>query len=44
MLHYPQDFQKKLLTRAASVTPETLQAVARKYLEPANAYEVKLLP
>lgn len=44
VLHYPQDFQKKLLDKAAAVTPEALQAVARKYLEPANAYEVKLLP
>ena len=44
VLHYPQDFQKQLLDKAATLAPADLQAVARKYLEPANAYEVILLP
>ncbi len=44
VLHYPQDFQKQLLDKAAALTPADVQAVARKYLEPANAYEVTLLP
>ena len=44
VLHYPQDFQKQLLDKAATLAPADLQAVARKYLEPANAYEVTLLP
>lgn len=44
VLRYPQDFQKHLLDKAAALTPADVQAVARKYLEPANAYEVTLLP
>lgn len=44
VLRYPQDFQKQLLDKAAALTPADVQAVARKYLEPANAYEVTLLP
>lgn len=44
VLRYPQDFQKQLLDKAAALTPADVRAVARKYLEPANAYEVTLLP
>ncbi|WP_297849637.1 pitrilysin family protein, partial [uncultured Desulfovibrio sp.] len=44
VLGYPQDFQKHLLDRAAALTPAEVQAAARKYLDPASAYEVTLLP
>lgn len=33
VLHYPQDFQKQLLDKAATLAPADLQAVARKYLD-----------
>ena len=44
LLHYPQDFQKILLDKAATLSPEEVQAVARKYLVPGDAYDVTLLP
>ncbi|MDE7241259.1 pitrilysin family protein [Desulfovibrio sp.] len=44
LLHYPQDFQKTLLDKAATLTPADVQAVARKYLVPGDAYDVTLLP
>lgn len=44
VLHRPQDFQKKLLDRAAALTPEDVQAAARKYLVEGRAYELELLP
>ncbi|MDE5879336.1 MAG: insulinase family protein, partial [Desulfovibrio sp.] len=44
LLHYPQDFQKTLLDKAAQLTPEAVQAVARKYLVAPDAYDVTLLP
>ncbi|MBD5557031.1 MAG: insulinase family protein [Desulfovibrio sp.] len=44
LLHYPQDFQKTLLDKAATLSPADVQAVARKYLVPADAYDVTLLP
>lgn len=39
-----QDFQKRLLEKAAKVTPEQLREVARKYLLVDKMYEVTLLP
>lgn len=44
LLGQPQDFQKRLLEKAAKVTPEQLRGVARKYLLVDNMYEVTLLP
>lgn len=42
ILDYPQDFQKDLIDKAAMVTPEELQGLAKKYL---NApYNVVLMP
>lgn len=43
LLGQPQDFQKRLLEKAAKVTPEQLREVARKYLLVDNMYEVTLL-
>ncbi|WP_337375717.1 pitrilysin family protein [Desulfovibrio piger] len=44
LLGQPQDFQKRLLEKAAKVTPEQLREVARKFLLVDNMYEVTLLP
>lgn len=44
LLGQPQDFQKRLLEKAAKVTPEQLREVARKFLLGDNMYEVTLLP
>lgn len=44
VLGHPQDFRAQLLEKAARITPEQLRETARKYLEPAGAYEVTLLP
>ncbi|WP_418730943.1 M16 family metallopeptidase [Desulfovibrio sp.] len=44
LLGQPQDFQKRLLEKAAKVTPEQLREVARKYLLVDKVYEVTLLP
>lgn len=44
LLGQPQDFQKRLLEKAAKVTPEQLREVARKYLLVDNMCEVTLLP
>ena len=44
LLGQPQDFHKRLLEKAAKVTPEQLREVARKYLLVDNMYEVTLLP
>lgn len=44
ILHYPHNFQKKLIDAAASLTPADLQAVAKKYLTPDNMREATLLP
>ena len=44
LLGQPQNFQKRLLEKAAKVTPEQLREVARKYLLVDNMYEVTLLP
>lgn len=44
LLGQPQDFQKRLLEKAAKVTPEQLREVARKYLLVDKMYEVTLLP
>lgn len=44
LLGQPQDFQKRLLEKAAKVTPEQLREVARKYLLVGKMYEVTLLP
>lgn len=44
VLGRPQDFSRQLLDKAAALTPADVQAVARKYLEPAGAYDVTLLP
>ena len=42
LLGQPQDFQKRLLEKAAKVTPEQLREVARKYLLVDKMYEVNL--
>lgn len=42
ILGYPQDFEKILIEKAAALTPDDVQAIARKYLN--NPYEVTLLP
>lgn len=44
LLHYPEDFQKTLLDKAAALSPGDVQAVARKYLVTQDAYDVTLLP
>ena len=44
LLGQPQDFQKRLLEKAAKVTPEQLREVARQYLLVDKMYEVTLLP
>ena len=44
LLGQPQDFQKRLLEKAAKVTPEQLREVACKYLLVDKMYEVTLLP
>lgn len=44
LLGQPQDFQKRLLEKAAKVTPEQLREVARKYLLVDKMYELTLLP
>lgn len=44
LLGQPQDFQKRLLEKAAKVTPEQLREVARKYFLVDKMYEVTLLP
>lgn len=44
LLHYPPDFQKSLLNKAAALSPAEVQAVASKYLIPRDAYDVTLLP
>ena len=44
LLGQPQDFQKRLLEKAAKVTPGQLREVARKYLLVDKMYEVTLLP
>lgn len=44
LLGQPQDFQKRLLEKAAKVTPEQLREVARKYLLVDKMYEMTLLP
>ena len=44
LLHYPPDFQKALLDKAAALTPEEVQKVAQKYLLAKDAYDVSLLP
>ena len=44
LLHYPQDFQKTLLDKAAALSPEAVQQAARKYLVTRDAYDVTLLP
>ena len=38
------DFDRQLIEKAATLTPAQVQAVARKYLEQENAYELVLLP
>lgn len=42
VLGWPRDFQKKLIDRAAKLTPDDLRRVAQKYLD--NPYEIVLLP
>lgn len=42
ILNYPQDFEKILIEKAATLTPENVLEIARKYLN--NPYEVTLLP
>lgn len=44
LLHYPPDFTKTLLDKAAALSPEEVQAVARKYLIAKDAYDVTLMP
>ena len=44
VLGYPQDFEKKILERVATVTPEEIRNVANKYLDDANVRTVILQP
>ena len=44
LLRRPYDFDRQLIEKAATLTPAQVQAVARKYLEQENAYELVLLP
>lgn len=44
VLGYPQDFEKAVLDRVATVTPEQIRDVANKYLNDANARTVILQP
>ena len=44
VLNQPLDYDRKLVEKAQSVTPETLQSLARKYLQRDKAYIVKVLP
>ena len=40
----PLDFAKQRLEELKKLTPEDLQAVARKYLEPDRAYIIQVTP
>lgn len=42
ILKYPPEFEKTLIEKAATLTPEDVRAIANKYLN--NPYEVTLLP
>ncbi len=44
LLGRPYDFERQLIEKAAKLTPAQVQAVAKKYLDEANAYKLVLLP
>jgi len=44
VLGLPNDFSKSLIDKAATLTPEEVQAVAKKYLDEKNMYNMTLLP
>ena len=44
VLGQPLDFDKTLIDRAAKLSPEDVQAVAKKYLDEKNLYNLTLLP
>ena len=44
LLGRPYDFERQLIEKAAKLTPAQVQAVAKKYLDEANAYNLVLLP
>ena len=44
VLGLPRDFSKSLIDKAAKLTPADIQAVAQKYLDEKNLYNMTLLP
>ena len=44
VLGLPRDFSKSLIDKAAKLTPADIQAVAQKYLDDKNLYNMILLP
>lgn len=44
VLGYPQNFQELLIDKAKELTPEDLQKIAQKFLNPEDSYEVILNP
>ncbi len=44
LLHRPLDDERQTVEKAQSITPETLQALAKKYLQPEKAYIVTVQP
>ena len=44
VLGLPRDFSKSLIDKAAKLTPAEVQAVAQKYLDEKNLYNMTLLP
>ena len=44
VLGLPRDFSKSLIDKAAKLTPAEVQAVAQKYLDEKNLYNMILLP
>jgi len=44
VLGLPRDFSKSLIDKAAKLSPEDIQAVAQKYLDDKNLYNMILLP
>ena len=44
VLGLPRDFSKSLIDKAAKLSPADIQAVAQKYLDDKNLYNMILLP
>ena len=41
---YPLSFTKDQIEKSKNVTPEQLREIVKKYLDPASAYTIKVLP